>query len=86
MNTNTIRRRVVTGAIGAALVGAAAPALMFLWTASAHAAAVTPDGGQHAAATTTQRPGHVAIHVEPAPVSPPLVWGAHSSPIFIVGD
>jgi hypothetical protein len=37
-------------------------------------------------ATTTERPGHVSIHVAPSPVTPPRVWGPFSSPLFLLGD
>jgi hypothetical protein len=87
MNTTTIRKRFVTGAIGAAIVGTGAPALLFIGIGTAQAAATTPDVSQSQATTTTiQTPGHVAIHVEPGTVSAPLVWGAFASPTFIVGD
>lgn len=82
MNTTTIRKRFVTGA---AIVGTAAPALLFIGIATAQAA--TPDVSQsHATTTTIQTPGHIAIQVEPGEVSAPLVWGGFSSPIFVVVD
>jgi hypothetical protein len=84
MNTTPIRKRFVTGAVGAAIAGMAAPALLFLGTGIAHA---VPDVTERTATTiTTQRPGHVAIQVKPPRVSPPLVWGQFSSPLYILGD
>jgi hypothetical protein len=51
--------------------------------ASAASTTTTHDSGN---ATTTQRPGHVAIQAEPPDVSPPRIWGPFSSPMFILGD
>lgn len=75
-------KRFVTRTVGAAILGAAA---LLLFEADEAQAAV-PDASQHATTTITQRPGHVAIQVEPPLVSRPLVWGPFSSPLFIVGD
>ncbi len=78
MNTISMRKRIVTGIVGAAIAGAAAPALLFLGAGTAGAAATT---------TFTHRaPGHVSIHVEPEAVSAPLVWGAYDSPAPILAD
>jgi hypothetical protein len=81
MNITDVRKRFAAGAIGAAI---AAPALLFLGTGIAQA---TPDFTERSATTiTTQRPGHIAIQVEPALVSPPMVWGPFDSPLYIIGD
>jgi hypothetical protein len=83
MNTTPIRERFVTGTVGAAIAGVATPALLFLGTGIAQA---VPDVTERTATTiTTQRPGHVAIQVKPPHVSPPLVWGPFSSPLYILG-
>lgn len=63
--------------------GAAAAAIAVASVASAATPTTTHDSG---GATTTQRPGHVAIHAEPPVVSPPRVWGPFSSPLFLLGD
>jgi len=77
MNTTTIRKRFVAGALGAAIAGMVAPALLFLGAGTAQA---RPDISEHNATTiTTQRAGHVAIKVAPQIVSPPLVWGPFRS-------
>ena len=80
MNTTSNRKRFVAGALGAAIAGMAAPALLFLGAGTAQA---LPD---NATTITTQRPGHVSIQVSPPLVSPPLVWGQYSSPPFYVGN
>ncbi|MDT5049689.1 MAG: hypothetical protein QOG75_5587 [Mycobacterium sp.] len=83
MNTTPIGKKFVAGAIGAAIAGMAAPPLLFLGTGIAQA---VPDVTERTATTiTTQRPGHVAIQVKPPHVSPPLVWGPFSSPLYILG-
>jgi hypothetical protein len=85
MNTTNTRKRIVTGAVGAAIASMAAPALLFLAAGTAQAAQPTQDVvTEHGGATITQRPGHVAIYAEPQPVSPPLVWGPFSSPLYIL--
>jgi hypothetical protein len=66
---------LVAGAVAAAI--AAAP------IASAASTTTSVDSGR---ATTTQRPGHVAIQAEPPLVSPPRVWGPFSLPLPILGD
>lgn len=82
MITTKIRNKFAAGAVGAAIV--AAPALLFVGMGTAQAAS-TFDG--HAARTiTTQHPGHIAIQVEPAPVSAPIVWGQYDSPLYILSD
>jgi hypothetical protein len=95
MSTIPIRKRVVTGAVGAAIAGLAAPALLFLGAGSAQAVPVSERGPvaiiepslPHAPTITTHRPpGHVSIKAVPPLVSPPLVWGAFDSPAAIVGD
>lgn len=63
--------------------GATAAAIAVAPIASAASPTTTHDSG---GATTTQRPGHVAIHAEPPVVSPPRVWGPFSSPLFLLGD
>jgi hypothetical protein len=84
MNTTSNHKRIFAGAVGAAIAGMAAPALLFLGAGTAQA---MPAFGEHGATTiTTQRPGHVAIQVAPPLVSPPLVWGQYSSPPFYVGN
>jgi hypothetical protein len=83
MNTTPIGKKFVAGAIGAAIAGMAAPALLLFGTGIAQA---VPDVTERTATTiTTQRPGHVAIQVKPPHVSPPLVWGPFSSPLYILG-
>jgi hypothetical protein len=95
MNTTRIYKRVVTGAVGAAIAGAAAPALLFLGAGTAQAVPVSERGPvaiidgslPHVPTIITQRaPGHVSIKAVPPLVSPPLVWGAFDSPAAIVGD
>ena len=82
MNTTKIRNRFAAGAVGAGIV--LAPALLLIGAGTAQAAS---NFDSHAAKTiTTQHPGHIAIQVEPAPVSPPIVWGQYDSPIYILGD
>jgi hypothetical protein len=82
MNTTKIRNRIAAGTVGAAIV--AAPALLLIGTGTAQAAS-NFDG--HAATTVTvQHPGHIAIQVEPAPVSAPIVWGQYDSPLYILGN
>lgn len=82
MITNRTHKRIVSGVVGAAI---AAPALLFIGTGTA--GAVGEVDGRHATTTTTQRaPGHIAIHVAPAEVSAPRVWGAFDSPVYIVSD
>ena len=77
MNTKSF----VAGSV-AAIAGVVTPALLFLGTGIAQA---TPDTIERTATTiTTQRPGHVAIQVKPPHVSPPLVWGPFSSPLYIL--
>jgi hypothetical protein len=84
MSTTSIRKRFVAGTLGAAIAGMAAPALLFLGAGTAQA---TPDIREHKATTiTTQRPGHVAIQVEPPLVSPPLVWGPFPSLEALLDD
>lgn len=68
---------VVVGTGAVALAVAAAPAASAASTTSTH------DSGP---VTTTQRPGHVSIYVEPPNVSPPRIWGPFSSPLFLLGD
>jgi hypothetical protein len=86
MNTTT-RTRFVTAAVGAAIAGMAAPALLFLGAGTAHAAPDISEQSSTAATTKVQRaPGHVSIKTVPPLVSPPLVWGAFDSPAPIVGD
>ena len=82
MNTTKIRNMFAAGAVGAAIV--TAPVLLLIGTGTAQAASnVDP----HAATTITiQHPGHIAIHVEPAPVSAPIVWGQYDSPTYILED
>ncbi len=63
--------------------GAAAAAIASAPVAAAAGPTTTHESG---GTTTTQRPGHVSIHAEPAPVSPPRVWGPFSSPLFLLGD
>ena len=69
----------------AMLLGAGAVAAAIASAPGAAAANVTSthDSG---GSTTTQRPGHVSIHTTPPLVSPPKVWGSHSSPLFVLGD
>jgi hypothetical protein len=84
MNTTSNRKRFVAGALGAAIAGMAAPALLFLGAGTAQA---MPDISEHnATASTIQRPGHVAIQVAPEPVSPPLVWGPFLSLEDLLAD
>jgi hypothetical protein len=82
MNTTKIRNRFASGTVGAAIV--AVPALLLLGAGTAQAASnVDP----HAATTITViHPGHIAIQVEPAPVSAPIVWGQYDSPTYILND
>jgi hypothetical protein len=72
-------------AVGAAIAGMAAPALLFFGTGIAQAAH-SPIGPleHHASVTTTQSPGHVLIQTEPEELSPPLVWGPFSNPLPII--
>lgn len=85
MNTTSTRKRIVSGIVGAAIAGAAAPALLFLGAGTAGAVADVEEG--RGTTTVTHRaPGHVAIHVVPPVVSAPLVWGAYDSPIPIIAD
>ena len=81
--TTTPNRKKFT--VGTAIVGMAAPALLFLGTGIAQAAQ-SPVGPleHHASITTIQTPGHVLIQTEPERVSPPLVWGPFSSPLPII--
>ena len=72
--------RYLTTLLGA---GAAAAAIASAPAATAATPTTTHDSG---GATTTQRPGHVAIHAEPPQVSPPQVWGPFSSPWFLLND
>jgi hypothetical protein len=65
------------------VAGAAAAAIAVAPGASAASVTTTVDSGS---ATTTQRPGHVAIQANPPDVSPPHVWGPFSSPHFILGN
>jgi hypothetical protein len=82
MNTTPIRKRL---AVGAAIAGMAAPALLFLGTGIAQAAQASQDVvTEHGGATITQRPGHVAIYAEPHEVSSPLVWGPFASVLPIL--
>jgi hypothetical protein len=76
MNTTRTQQRVVTAAIGAAIAGMAAPALLFLGAGTGHAAQVVTE---HGAATITQSPGHVAIYTKPQEVTSPIVWGPFPS-------
>jgi hypothetical protein len=76
MNTARTARKFVTGAVGAAIAGMAAPALLFLAAGTAQAAQVVTE---HGGATITQSPGHVAIYAEPQEVTPPIVWGPFPS-------
>jgi hypothetical protein len=82
MTTTPNRKKL---AVGTAIVGMAAPALLFLGTGIAQAAQ-SPAGPleHHASVTTIQTPGHVLIQTEPERVSPPLVWGPFSSPLPII--
>ena len=72
-------------AVGAAIAGMAAPALLLLGTGIAQAAQ-SPLGPleHHASVTTTQSPGHVLIQTVPERVSPPLVWGPFTNPLPII--
>jgi len=80
MNTTRIRNRFAAGVVGAAIV--AAPALL-IGAGTAQAASLDP----HPATTITiEHPGHIAIQVEPAPVSAPIVWGQYDSPTYILND
>jgi len=82
MNTSKIRNRSAAGVVGAAIV--AAPALLLIGAGTAQAASnVDP---QPATTITIEHPGHVAIHVAPAPVSAPIVWGQYDSPAYILED
>ncbi|BBZ17270.1 hypothetical protein MGAD_16050 [Mycolicibacterium gadium] len=69
----------------ATLLGAGAVAAAIASAPGAAGASVTSthDSG---GSTTTQRPGHVSIYSTPPVVSPPKVWGSHSSPLFVLGD
>jgi hypothetical protein len=69
----------------AMLLGAGAVAAAIASASNAAAASVTTthDSG---GSTITERPGHVSIHTTPPLVSPPKVWGSHSSPLFLLGD
>lgn len=87
MNTTSIRKRFVTGAMGAAIAGMAAPALLFLAPGTAQAAQPTQDViSEHGGATITQRPGHIAVYAEPQAVSAPHVWGPFTSVLSILED
>jgi hypothetical protein len=84
MNTTSNRKRFVAGALGAAIAGMAAPALLFLGAGTAQA---LPDISEHNATTIrTERHGHVAIQVKPQLVSPPLVWGPFPSLEVLLAD
>lgn len=95
MKSTRTRKTIVRAAAFAAL---AAPTLLFLGTGTAQAiepgsaSAIIQHGNLnesplHRNATTiTQRPGHVAIHAVPQPVSAPRIWGHFTSPLPIVGD
>jgi hypothetical protein len=95
MRTTPTRKRFITGAVGAAIAGMAAPALLFLGAGTAQAVPVSErgpvaiiDGSLPNVPTinTHRQPGHVSIKAVPPLVSPPLVWGAFDSPAPIVGD
>ena len=82
MNTTKIRNTFAASVVGAAIV--AAPALLLIGAGTAQAAS---NLDVHAATTIiTQHPGHVAVQVEPAPVSAPIVWGQYDSPSYIQED
>lgn len=84
MNTTSIRKRFIAGAMGAAIAGMAAPALLFLGVGTAQA---MPNISEHNATTiTTQHPGHIAIRVAPPLVSPPHVWGPFASLELLLAD
>jgi hypothetical protein len=84
MITTPVRKRFIAGAMGAAIAGMAAPALLFLGAGTAQA---MPDISQHNATTiTTQRASHIAIQVAPPLVSPPHVWGPFSSVEALLAD
>jgi hypothetical protein len=82
MNATKIRNWFAAGAIGAAIV--ATPALLLVGAGTAQAAS---NVDAHAATTITiSHRGHIAIQVEPAPVSAPIVWGQYDSPTYILSD
>lgn len=84
MITTSIRKRFIAGAMGAAITGMAAPALLFLGAGTAQA---MPNISEHNATTiTTQRASHIAIQVAPPLVSPPHVWGPFSSVEVLLAD
>jgi hypothetical protein len=85
MNTTNTRKRIVTGAVGAAIASMAAPVLLFLAAGTAQAGQPTQDiVTEHGGATITQRPGHIAIYAEPQLVTPPLVWGPFPSVLSLL--
>jgi hypothetical protein len=94
MQTTHIHKRFVTRAVGAAIAGAAVPALLFLGAGTAQAAlaadeygviAIIDDAVPGPARTNViERPGHVSIQTEPSLVTPPIVWGPFSSPLPIL--
>ena len=73
---NTTTKRIVTGALGAAIASIAAPAVLFLGAGTAQAAEYAHEAGP---VTITQRAGHVDIFAQPQQVTPPLVWGPFPS-------
>lgn len=94
-STTLVRKGFAAVAVGAGLFGIAAPLAVGIQSAHAAPKDRTPAHvvvdqdtplHRHATTTTTHRSGHVAVHVQPPLVSPPLVWGAFSSPDAIVGD
>ncbi|MBE1546645.1 hypothetical protein GGC64_000653 [Mycobacterium sp. OAS707] len=81
MNVTKIRNRFAAGVVGTAIV--AAPALLI----GAGTAQAASNLDPHPATTITiEHPGHIAIQVEPAPVSAPIVWGQYDSPTYILND
>jgi hypothetical protein len=95
MKSTRTRKRIVSAAAFAAM---AAPTLLFLGTGTAQAiepgsaSAIIQHGNlnesplQRNATTITQRPGHVAIHAIPQPVSAPRIWGQFTTPQQIMAD
>jgi hypothetical protein len=81
MSTTHIRKRLVAGAVGAAIAGMAAPALLILGAGTAQA---TPEFTEQATTIVTERPGHVLIQVKPQLVSPPHIWGPFDSPLWVI--
>jgi hypothetical protein len=84
MNTTSNRKRFIAGAMGAAITGIAAPALLFLGAGTAQAMPAVSEA--NASTITTQRPGHIAIQVAPPLVSAPHVWGPFPSLEVLLAD